>query len=287
MRQPWSVALSLLALGCSTQASPPPSATPRLSIEQAPRATSSATGRAHRDAPLECVDAPPEHRLVEGLTDTPGAADTKAAVDAIYPQLSRCAVQLAKPGALRLHVRGGKPGSVPEEVTVRLSSIDDCNAVECVTRVFAATPLPGTRQGTIRFTRDLALDPRSLPEPARRVNWDQEEKTTRCVQEPKQPPTPAGRLPPEQIQSVVRARNAAFRKCYDAGLARDPGLRGRVTTRFLIDPDGRVSKAHVAGNELTDCEVTTCMIEELKQCVFPKPEGGVVTVVYPLVFEPG
>jgi hypothetical protein len=60
-----------------------------------------------------------------------------------------------------------------------------------------------------------------------------------------------------------------------------------VTTRFLIDAHGRVSMAHIAGNELTDCEVTACMIEELKKCVFPEPEGGVVTVVYPLVFEPG
>jgi hypothetical protein len=287
MRHPWAVALPLTVLGCGTQASPPPSVTPSLSIEPAPAVARAASDRPEGDPPLDCVDAPPEHRLAEGLSDTPGAAHTKAAINAIYPQLTRCAVQLAKPGALRIHVRGGKPGSVPEEVTVRLSSIDDCRAVACVTQVFAATPLPGTSQGTVSFTRDLALDPRSLPEPARRVNWDQEETTSRCVHEPKQPPTPSGRLPPEQIQSVVRARYDAFRKCYEAGLARDPGLRGRVTTRFLIDAHGRVSMAHIAGNELTDCEVTACMIEELKKCVFPEPEGGVVTVVYPLVFEPG
>jgi hypothetical protein len=101
------------------------------------------------------------------------------------------------------------------------------------------------------------------------------------------PATTSGRLQPEQIQSVIRSHYGALRKCYEAGLARNPRLRGKVTTRFVINREGRVSLVQIAENELPDCLVTACMIDEVKQCTFPKPQDGIVTVVYPLMFEPG
>src|SRR5262245_44053900 len=37
-----------------------------------------------------------------------------------------------------------------------------------------------------------------------------------------------GRIPPEQIQAVVRANFGAMRKCYEDGLRPSPNLNGRV-----------------------------------------------------------
>jgi len=62
------------------------------------------------------------------------------------------------------------------------------------------------------------------------------------------PPSPSastptrvsGRLPPEEIQAVVRAAYGGFRTCYEHGLRRNPQLRGDVSTRFVIDLDGSV-----------------------------------------------
>ncbi len=51
----------------------------------------------------------------------------------------------------------------------------------------------------------------------------------------------SGRLAPEEIRSVVRARFGELRKCYEAGLRRDPNLAGRITVRFVIGRDGKVT----------------------------------------------
>ena len=52
-----------------------------------------------------------------------------------------------------------------------------------------------------------------------------------------------GRLPPAEIQGVVRVAMPRMRACYEQGLARDKNLTGRVVARFIIDRDGTVSSA--------------------------------------------
>lgn len=128
-----------------------------------------------------------------------------------------------------------------------------------------------------------------------------------------------GRLPPEVIQANVRLRYERFRECYNLGLVRNPTLTGRVTVRFVIDRQGHVSdislvKAGTVPNSvapdqgtesffsslgrpertdnpefvtsLADEEVITCLFNEYRALVFPPPDGGNVTVVYPILFKP-
>jgi len=117
----------------------------------------------------------------------------------------------------------------------------------------------------------------------------------------------SGRLPPDVIQQIVRASYGRFRHCYEAGLARKPKLQGRVTVRFVIDRGGRVPCAADASiragtaaeadehegsiphaeSPFPDAQVVDCMLKEYRKLVFPKPEGGSVTVVYPILFSPG
>lgn len=100
-------------------------------------------------------------------------------------------------------------------------------------------------------------------------------------------PSTFGSLPPDEIRAVVRASYDRVRPCYEAGLARDPKLAGRVGIRFVIERDGKVSSTRVADCTLPDCEVARCVRDELKSLTFPEPEGGVVSLVYPLMLEPG
>jgi hypothetical protein len=98
-----------------------------------------------------------------------------------------------------------------------------------------------------------------------------------------------GRLAPEVIQKAVRAQFGGFRLCYEQGLRRDPGLTGRIAVRFVIDRDGNVA---AVGKDpwttsMRDAEVTRCVVDHFKGIVFPPPEGGIVTVVYPIMFSPG
>jgi hypothetical protein len=96
-----------------------------------------------------------------------------------------------------------------------------------------------------------------------------------------------GRLPPELIQKIVRDRYARFRGCYEAGLARNPDLGGAIQTQFTIELDGTVHDAKPGcGTTMPDAQTVTCVTDNFNRLKFPKPEGGVVTVVYPIVYSP-
>jgi hypothetical protein len=95
-----------------------------------------------------------------------------------------------------------------------------------------------------------------------------------------------GQIAAEFIQAVVRASFGPMRLCYEAGLARDSNLGGRTATKFVIARDGSVSSVSDAGSDLPDPEVVRCVRESFSTLRFPEPEGGVVTVVYPIVFNP-
>lgn len=115
---------------------------------------------------------------------------------------------------------------------------------------------------------------------------------TRCGMTPQSLYRTVGRLPTETIEAVVRRGYPEMRRCYEAGLARDPALSGRITVRFVIDLDGTVMLAGEAEGvaeerPLPDREVAACVAARFTELVFPAPEGGVVTVVYPIRFRPG
>ncbi len=97
--------------------------------------------------------------------------------------------------------------------------------------------------------------------------------------------TVSGRLPPETIQRIVRQNFGRFRACYQRGLLRNPALAGRVTARFVIDRDGAVAKAGNGGSDLPDAAVIACVVEAFAGLSFPQPEGGIVTVTYPITFS--
>jgi hypothetical protein len=89
------------------------------------------------------------------------------------------------------------------------------------------------------------------------------------------------------MEQAVQGRYHVFRSCYVRGLARDRNLTGRVSVRFVTDLGGHVSEAFVVERTLSDCAVTRCRLDEYRKIEFPKPEGGNVTVVYPILFAPG
>ncbi len=98
--------------------------------------------------------------------------------------------------------------------------------------------------------------------------------------------TVSGRLPPEVIQRIVRQNYGRFRMCYEQGLARNPNLEGRVAVRFVIGRDGAVSNAANGGSDLSDSGVVECVVRAYYGLSFPRPQDGIVTVVYPIMFSP-
>ena len=99
--------------------------------------------------------------------------------------------------------------------------------------------------------------------------------------------TVTGRLPPEVVQRIARQNFGRFRLCYENGLRNNPTLAGRVAVKFTIDRSGSVSGAQDGGSDLPDRGVIACVTRGFANLSFPQPEGGIVTVVYPITFSPG
>lgn len=101
----------------------------------------------------------------------------------------------------------------------------------------------------------------------------------------------AGHIPPGHIRDRIRESYPKIRACYDAGLKRDPKLTGRVVVKFVIDASGKVADAKVEDvgtvkSTMPDKAVSDCVRDAIKQITFPQPQGGNVTVAYPIMFSP-
>lgn len=94
----------------------------------------------------------------------------------------------------------------------------------------------------------------------------------------------SGRLPPKEIQRIIRSDFSRMRVCYDEGLAKRPGLAGSVKLGFVIDRQGEVHDIEDRGSTLPDAEVVACVARIFEGMSFPEPSGGEVKVIYPIVF---
>jgi hypothetical protein len=95
-----------------------------------------------------------------------------------------------------------------------------------------------------------------------------------------------GKLSPVVVKRVVRKNFGRLLRCYDDGFKTDKTLAGRVSVKFVITEGGEISQVSDGGSELHDPHVVTCIVKSFEGLSFPKPESGVVTVVYPMVFSP-
>jgi len=99
--------------------------------------------------------------------------------------------------------------------------------------------------------------------------------------------TVSGRMPPEVIQRIVRQNFGRFRLCYENGLRNNPNLEGRVVVRFIIGRDGSVSSVSNGGSDMPDSGVVSCVARAFYGLSFPQPDGGIISVTYPIRFSPG
>ena len=97
-----------------------------------------------------------------------------------------------------------------------------------------------------------------------------------------------GSLDKDVIRRIVRAQSGDVRECYQQGLARTAGTKGRVVIRFTIEPTGTVGAADVVSSDLTDRDVAPCIANAVRRWSFPNPPAGdAVRVTYPFLLTPG
>lgn len=231
-----------------------------------------------KDDPASCVDAElaSGHRWNEAQRRE---LDAQLATSTTCYQAA-LKENAALEGKLRLFLHYDKNQKTPK-VDIAASSISDCQLAACLQRLAGTVP-PHAASPKTSFTYTLEFKQRSLPS---RPKSEPVFSGEHCVQKTA---SDGGRLPPAAIQSIIREHYGKFRACYERGLARDPTLSGRINVRFVIARDGSVSSAAVSDNEIPDCDVAGCLLPVYRSLKFPKPEGGgVVTVVYPIMFAPG
>ena len=90
------------------------------------------------------------------------------------------------------------------------------------------------------------------------------------------------------MKGLRRARSSAV-ACYDAGVARNPALRGSIVVQLLIAPSGVLRAVDDGGSALPDREVVECVLHAFRTASFADLDGtctGDVAVTEPLTFEP-
>lgn len=94
----------------------------------------------------------------------------------------------------------------------------------------------------------------------------------------------AASLDREAIRSVVRAHTDEIRACYDAGLTRDPNLKGRLALRWTVK-HGEIEEVELIDVTLADPCVVVCVIDEVATWSFPRLRAAEeLKISYPFLF---
>ena len=117
--------------------------------------------------------------------------------------------------------------------------------------------------------------------------------------EPAAPETGAAAAPSDegsdrdlgQIQAIVGSdqNRKPVRACYEKAQKEIPELKGTMTIKFVLDPEGNVKTAELVPerSEIKSPDVAKCAIDLIKALKFPKsPKGMETTVNYPYNFKP-
>ena len=240
------------------------------------------------DDPASCIDSP----RAEAPEDSPWRKEVEARVQRGLKTIAACAKTFSPGRTEMLTVRlAFDQKGVPTRQLVSLTTLSDCGVAQCVKSKLAALHAPAPRSAAEEFEVPLTFELKR----GGAVLVSNDEQIDAAYMAPELQGKQlclddfpvSGRLPPELIQSIVRKGFGQLRRCYEAGLGRNPDLEGRVEVRFVIGIDGQVTSAGLSGNTLPDCEVARCVVDGFRKLSFPKPQGGIVTVVYPIMLAPG
>jgi hypothetical protein len=113
------------------------------------------------------------------------------------------------------------------------------------------------------------------------------------VKNPETSSAPTGGIPPDkeaEVQLLLQQRNPSTLKCYSDVLneKHDRAFKGTLIVLLSLEPSGSMSKAadvKVIGGTMTDKEVTSCVVDKLKEFDYPEIQAkGTMQYVYR--FEP-
>ncbi len=126
----------------------------------------------------------------------------------------------------------------------------------------APTPTPDVAEATPQPATSPAAPPKSLP--------------------PR--PSQGASLSQEYLDSVLKAQERFARSCYLKYFQRMRGRvdTGRVLMGFVVEPNGRVSRANVIHSEISDSEYLDCLTSVVLRTRFQAFQGQPIDIEYPI-----
>jgi len=89
-----------------------------------------------------------------------------------------------------------------------------------------------------------------------------------------------------QVGLTMQKNSHRIQSCYNSALIRGAPKKGRVKVNFLINSLGRVAKINLGNSDFRDNAFHSCVLGEIKNFQFDRPDGGVsVPVTYPFDFN--
>src|SRR3972149_6604344 len=77
-----------------------------------------------------------------------------------------------------------------------------------------------------------------------------------------------------EVYKTVRAYVGGLKYIYNNELRKDPTLKGKVTVRIVISPDGKVALAEIVSSTLASQDVVDAIIKKIYRWKFPELMGG-------------
>jgi hypothetical protein len=86
-----------------------------------------------------------------------------------------------------------------------------------------------------------------------------------------------GQIDKRDVSRVLRRRAGAVRKCYEKALRRNPNLSGKLTVKFQIGTNARITRIKIMKNRTGDAGIANCVKAKMRSWKFKAPTGGAVT----------
>ena len=94
-----------------------------------------------------------------------------------------------------------------------------------------------------------------------------------------------GDLERDTILSIVQAEQADVAECYKQALEKNPDLAGEITLQWEITPLGNVRRLAIVQDQVSNHDLTLCVVKEAYTWKFPKTESKLpVGVNFPFQF---
>ena len=101
--------------------------------------------------------------------------------------------------------------------------------------------------------------------------------------DPKYQDSQQGTLSKSEIQETINTNIEHVQRCYEAELARNPRVQGKVQMDWVIGIGGSVTDVGWQSSDLPSTMVA-CIAAKIRTWKFPRPQGGPVNVHYPFSF---